>query len=46
MTSKGSWDSLAGPLVSWAIGLGVLVAALGAALAKYVDLSAAIGAMK
>ncbi len=46
MTSKGSWDSLAGPLISWAIGLGVLVAALGAAMVKYIDLFAPLGRLR
>ena len=46
MTSKGSWDSLAGPLVSWAVGLAALVFVLAAALSKYVDLSTAVGRIR
>jgi hypothetical protein len=46
MMSKDSSDSLAGPLLSWAIGLTVLVLTLGVGLVKYCDLAAVLGRVR
>jgi hypothetical protein len=46
MKSKGARGNLAGPLLSWAIAVTVLVVALGLALAKYGDFAGSLSRVK